>query len=298
VNMFGITPRQLAVQLTVLQHKAFEEISLEELQDHSENAERPALKRFIEQSNQNTWWVVTEMLAHRPLKVAFEYFIDVCEELMKLKNYQGAADVALAVSHPAVARLHGIWAQVSPKYLEKKKKLANVLIGLEDNYKDYKALLEGEEGPVIPFLMVILQDLGDPNVTHRTTVAVHTASGDQMRLGANPNSKKISSKEAVLNLLTGPAKKPYNFSDEETGLKEGGASLATMLEKPALDREAVYKKSEEIEPRRKRTTAVEDDGEDDNNWWLLAGGLALIIASGAALGYVKWGRPAVTVDSK
>ena len=163
----GIAPRELARQLTLLEHKLFRAMRLSELTDvvwqdaRLRDARAPNVVAFTDFSDTVSTWVATEVVLAGDLRLraaVLTHMVELADECLRLQNYNGLLEIMLGLMHGSVARLRQTWAAVAPATaatFERLKKIAWPF----PNYAGYRRELQQAVAPMIPALSVILIDL-------------------------------------------------------------------------------------------------------------------------------------------
>eukprot|EP01103_Thecamoeba_quadrilineata_P000640 TRINITY_DN10552_c0_g1_i1.p1 TRINITY_DN10552_c0_g1~~TRINITY_DN10552_c0_g1_i1.p1 ORF type:complete len:727 (+),score=133.30 TRINITY_DN10552_c0_g1_i1:102-2183(+) len=154
----------VAQQMTLIEFDFFRNIEgpKELLHKHYTHPDTsPALHFWINQSIRITWWVVKGILQHTESKMrgsTITRFIDVAQELHRLKNFNGMIQVVTGLNHGAIKRLKQSWKYVSNRHITKLEELTEYA-NSSNNFNTYRRLLRHVLPPFIPFYAVIQRDL-------------------------------------------------------------------------------------------------------------------------------------------
>ncbi|KAF9969875.1 hypothetical protein BGZ73_007570 [Actinomortierella ambigua] len=154
VPVTDIKPLELARQLTLYVNKLFLSIPYLELLDE----ERPNCPKMIQTANKITAWVTDTIVDEQDVKKRIsilKYWIEVCEECVKLNNFDSLTAIVCAIESTPVKRLDITWEGVNKGYRERLVQL-HAMISNENNYKKYRAKLKEVQAPCIPFLGLYL----------------------------------------------------------------------------------------------------------------------------------------------
>ncbi|KAG0234793.1 hypothetical protein BGW41_001016 [Actinomortierella wolfii] len=150
VPVTDIKPVELARQLTLYVNKLFLAIPYLELLDE----ERPNCPKMIQTANKITAWVTDTIVDEQDVKKrisVLKYWIEVCEECVKLNNFDSLTAIVCAIESTPVKRLDITWEGVNKGYRDRLVQL-RTMISNESNYKVYRAKLKEVQAPCIPFL--------------------------------------------------------------------------------------------------------------------------------------------------
>jgi len=149
-----------------------------------------------------SYWVATSIVKSSHPAKAITFFILLGSELMKMANYDILLAVLTGLGNIAITRLSTIWEGVSPKKVEKFKKLEDFM-GPAGGYKNYRTKLRDhpQGKPCVPYVALCLRDLtyirdGAPTWLENTTSegSDHSQSSDKAEAEAKKpllNVRKI-----------------------------------------------------------------------------------------------------------
>ena len=165
-SVLDIPVVELAEQLTLIEYEVFTAIPLHEFLQQGwlksdKETRSPNLLKMARFSTRLSRWVVSEILTDdKPVKRAklIEYFVQLCHELLKLRNFNGIMAILAALSGSAVGRLKKTWDLFSRA---RKKELDELhsLMDTELNWTKYRSALLNAPPPKIPYLGLVLTDL-------------------------------------------------------------------------------------------------------------------------------------------
>ena len=158
---------EISQQICVVEFEKFSKIRPYELllqlwgdlKDPNVSGELLNYGEMIQQFNQLSYWVATEIATQPEMKPRIkliEKFIKIAKELEKLRSYNALVAIVSGLNLAAVSRLKLTWGGVSDKSKEILSELETV-VSPQSNYKNYRQIYEkvdreydGE--PFIPFL--------------------------------------------------------------------------------------------------------------------------------------------------
>ena len=106
-------------------------------------------------------WVATEIVTQSSLKTrraVLSRFIQLAEEFLALKNFNGVKEVVTALERPAIQRLASTWKGLDKRETASFESMKE-LMSMEANHNRYREVLKRSEPPYIPYVGVHLQDL-------------------------------------------------------------------------------------------------------------------------------------------
>jgi len=163
VNVFDFPALELARQITLIDQEIFRKISLFELTN--KNFEKEDLSPTIKKANETfigiTLWVATEIVQATILKQRIKLlslYINVCEKLLLLQNYNGLMTVFTGLSQLAISRLKSTWEGLPQNVINKWNGIEEI-INAGGNYSTLRILQQKAEPPLVPCLTLLLQDL-------------------------------------------------------------------------------------------------------------------------------------------
>eukprot|EP00835_Amoeboradix_gromovi_P006171 NODE_679_length_5285_cov_0.261088.p1 type:complete len:892 gc:universal NODE_679_length_5285_cov_0.261088:1270-3945(+) len=158
---------EIAQQICIIEFEKFSKIRSYELllqlwgdlKDHCISAELLNYGEMIQQFNQLSYWVATEIATQPEIKPRIkliEKYIKIAKELEKLRNYNGLVAIVSGLNLAAVSRLKVTWEGVSEKSKEVLQELETVC-SPQSNYKNYRQIFDKidrdyDDSPFIPFL--------------------------------------------------------------------------------------------------------------------------------------------------
>jgi len=161
INIFGISSKVIAREITLADHELFSAIKNEEWYKHSKRkAEAPNLVAMINKFNTITYWVEKEILDHERVKTRAKMvkkFIKIAQHLHKFGNYHSLMAVLSGLNDGPITRLKRTFEGVSQSNIKIMKQLNDVM-NYAGNYSNYRGELEQAQC-CVPYLGVFLRDL-------------------------------------------------------------------------------------------------------------------------------------------
>jgi len=284
-NYKTILPRTVAESITTIEIRLLKTIQLSELDGaawakEGKEMRSPNLVDFIIFSNKFTFWIISEVL--RTTEVTerarlVSHFLNIGEEMLSLKNYNGASLVILAIRYPAIVRLKNTWSLVDPKAKATCQKLYEFfLLGLENPENDYELYrndLKTIQPPFIPFMRLLLEDLADASTnpedptlsTRHYKCQVHNSRiYGLMGSTTQTMAQRVveENKRTVENAQSGDYDLGYANTDWEEYIRNY----------QALTNEKTYALSLQLEPRAKQSNTL---------YWVAGGALVVAVGIGA-----------------
>jgi len=164
ISLFDIHPEEIARQMTIMESELFKAIKPWEYLNWNskEKAQKaPNVLNMIRKFNQVSKWVQTELVKLDNVKQRVAVmcrFLEICEYLRDLNNYNGLMEILSGLNASAIFRLKMTWVELSTKQRELLHEL-NVLMSSSGSYKNLRATLRQKSPPGIPYLGVFLTDL-------------------------------------------------------------------------------------------------------------------------------------------
>eukprot|EP00013_Stygamoeba_regulata_P003159 CAMPEP_0177644236 /NCGR_PEP_ID=MMETSP0447-20121125/8577_1 /TAXON_ID=0 /ORGANISM="Stygamoeba regulata, Strain BSH-02190019" /LENGTH=1120 /DNA_ID=CAMNT_0019146577 /DNA_START=437 /DNA_END=3799 /DNA_ORIENTATION=+ len=187
-DFIDLHPREVAVQLTRIDHEFFQSVPRHELVARQWTLRDSACQRLINRFNRLSGWAASEILTTPSVKQRVEVlkrFILCASFCWELHNINGMMAIVSALGCHPVARLKKTWKLVSPKYVSMLQRLESH-IRFQDNVKEYRRLqrqcLQSGEF-FLPMFAVITRDLTfiyDGNTDHLDDM--HTINFDKIYL--------------------------------------------------------------------------------------------------------------------
>ncbi|KAM9963456.1 hypothetical protein ACTFIW_006686 [Dictyostelium discoideum] len=162
-NFCDIDSTQAAIQITLIDEKAFRMIPIFELL--KKKFVRPDLSPNFQSMVQlfNRWssWVGSEILnctTPTSRALVIEKFIEIAFILLNLKNFHCCYAITQGIYHYAIKRLYLTWDKISKKSMNQFEELQKIF-STESNHKNYREVLNSSSPPLIPYLGLYTKDL-------------------------------------------------------------------------------------------------------------------------------------------
>eukprot|EP00732_Lithocolla_globosa_P000412 Lithocolla_globosa_v1_NODE_122_length_6074_cov_8.352550.p4 type:complete len:249 gc:universal NODE_122_length_6074_cov_8.352550:772-26(-) len=189
---------------------------------------------LIEHFNHMTKWIAWEILSRKTLRnriIVLAKMIDVMNELITLRNFNGAMEVFSALSSASVSRLKNTWTDLDMGHANLFNEISE-LLSAASSYKNYRSLLLKDRTiPCVPYLGVHLGDM----------VFIEEGNKDFVSNGMINFSKCYQVAKVVGEVL--------RYQDVSYSFMLVEEVEEAMLSKKDLDEETLYQMSLEIEPR-------------------------------------------------
>lgn len=164
-------PLSIAVELTQIESHLFVAITEREFLDQAWQRENkillsPNLTKIIERFNQVSYWVVTSIIAQSAIEKQawlISKFIRLALDQLKIRNYNGVAEITSALNSSSIQRLKNTWALLPERHSRKLQKLQQ-LMQPPQNFWNYRECFEKVSEPKIPYLAVVLRDITFINI--------------------------------------------------------------------------------------------------------------------------------------
>lgn len=165
-DLLDLAPLEIARQICILQHDLLCKIEPHELLGESwsgsEGANKaPNVNAFIANFNQLCGWITSLIVSCRPPipRIAMIHrFIDIAKCCLELQNFNAVMAIVGALQASPVHRLKEDWETVPKDSLEQFGELKALFV-TSGNFKTYRNVVSTCEGPAIPYLGLMLQDL-------------------------------------------------------------------------------------------------------------------------------------------
>ena len=165
IDVFAVHPKELARQLTLVEHELFRAVRPWELQDlafsKKDKSRAPHVAAVTRHFNAASQWFACAILAQRGLRArvrAAARVLDVAEHCRRLQNYNGVNEIISALNSSAVYRLRRTWAALAPRHTRLFRELSELMANTR-NYQNLRHQLHNVEPPLVPYLGVYLTDL-------------------------------------------------------------------------------------------------------------------------------------------
>lgn len=166
LSMSSLNPKDVAQQITMIEQSLYFSIGPNELLDgnwkkNNKTEVAPHIVELIEWFNTIDMWVATEIVTQTVLKTrraVLSRFIQLAEEFLALKNFNGVKEVVTALERPAIQRLANTWKGLDKREVASFESMRE-LMSMEANHNRYREVLKRSEPPYIPYVGVHLQDL-------------------------------------------------------------------------------------------------------------------------------------------
>lgn len=167
VSILDFHPRDIAMQLTLLDFEVFSRIEPKELLGKSwaqaESKERlaPNIIALTNRFNKLCNWVATVIVSENNLRKRasiLEHLIRIASKLDELNNFFGVMAVLAGLSQNSVYRLHKTWERL-PRSRQVIVENLREMMNREANCKKYRLALHSRNPPLVPHLAIYLADL-------------------------------------------------------------------------------------------------------------------------------------------
>eukprot|EP01088_Endostelium_zonatum_P001635 TRINITY_DN1196_c0_g1_i1.p1 TRINITY_DN1196_c0_g1~~TRINITY_DN1196_c0_g1_i1.p1 ORF type:complete len:398 (+),score=70.28 TRINITY_DN1196_c0_g1_i1:178-1371(+) len=145
--LLTVSAKQMAMQLSLAECKAFREIPLREFlhmawQKGGKDGKRgKLLARFIDRSNRVSWWIATCVLVvshdKKKRRKMIQFWIEVITECININNFQTALQLFTGLNLTPVQRLKSEWKDLSKKSKVRYQEI-QTFFDPEMNYKRYR----------------------------------------------------------------------------------------------------------------------------------------------------------------
>jgi len=162
-KLLDIHSEEIARQMTLMEYALFKAIKPWEYlcwNTKMKQTKSANILAMINKFNVMSKWVQAEVLhggeTPKQRAVILSKFIEICEYLKALKNYNGIMEILSGLNASAVHRLKLTWACMSGKQMEIFQEF-NTWTG--NNFKNLRTALHTLQPPCIPYLGMYLTDL-------------------------------------------------------------------------------------------------------------------------------------------
>jgi len=162
-KLFDIHSEEIARQMTLMEYTLFKAIKPWEYlcwNTKMKQTKSANILAMINKFNVMSKWVQAEVLcAGEPKQRAgiIGKFLEICEHLRTLKNYNGIMEILSGLNASAVHRLKLTWSCLSSKQTEVFQEFNTFTTG--KNFKNLRTALHTLQPPCIPYLGMYLTDL-------------------------------------------------------------------------------------------------------------------------------------------
>eukprot|EP00026_Physarum_polycephalum_P001826 Phypoly_transcript_01829.p1 GENE.Phypoly_transcript_01829~~Phypoly_transcript_01829.p1 ORF type:complete len:904 (+),score=160.18 Phypoly_transcript_01829:247-2958(+) len=163
-KLLDIHPEEIARQMTLMEYTLFKAIKPWEYlcwNTKMKQTKSANILSMINKFNVMSKWVQTEVLSGRESAkqraITIGRFLEICEHLRALKNYNGIMEILSGLNASAVHRLKLTWACLSAKQNEVFQDFNAFTTG--KNYANLRTALHTLQPPCIPYLGMYLTDL-------------------------------------------------------------------------------------------------------------------------------------------
>uniref|UniRef100_A0A6B2KZ98 Ras-GEF domain-containing protein n=1 Tax=Arcella intermedia TaxID=1963864 RepID=A0A6B2KZ98_9EUKA len=160
-KLLDIDSVEIARQITLIEEALWRSIQPWEClgwNKPSKEQTAPNICKFISWFNDMNFWVQTEILTeidNRTRVKVLQKFVDICDQLVSLNNFNGAFEIMSSLNSTAIFRLKKHLSGINSKKFEK---LRHTLRS-QDNFKNVRNTLHTLSPPCIPYLGMYLTDL-------------------------------------------------------------------------------------------------------------------------------------------
>jgi hypothetical protein len=165
IRLRNVNIPTLAKYITIRDHTIFCKIQSNELvglawmKDKVELA--PNVKELISEFNRTALWISSSVIFETKMKKRVEALtcaLELLEEMVLLRNWNGVQSVIAGLSHSSISRLRRTWAHVEKSKTEQYIKREELFSPLH-NWISCRRLLKECERPALPYIGITLSDL-------------------------------------------------------------------------------------------------------------------------------------------
>jgi hypothetical protein len=166
VAFLNLDPKEIARQLSLIEHEIFCSVAPTELQfarwkNRNRKKLAPNVVSLINWFNKVTNWVATEIVTTFQLKRRIRVvsrFIQICKMCYDLMNFNAAMEILSSLNMTCIDRLKDTWKGLPKKDKETLDYLRHVFQA-KKNYQNYRNVLESIQSTCLPYIGIVLQDL-------------------------------------------------------------------------------------------------------------------------------------------
>eukprot|EP01117_Protostelium_nocturnum_P012508 TRINITY_DN4610_c0_g2_i4.p1 TRINITY_DN4610_c0_g2~~TRINITY_DN4610_c0_g2_i4.p1 ORF type:complete len:799 (-),score=111.02 TRINITY_DN4610_c0_g2_i4:1388-3784(-) len=166
LSFMELKAMDIAKQMALMDFELIRKITSAELSFQSWNKadskrRSPNITRFIERSNQISYWVATEIISCPDLRKRVSIvkrFIQIAEYCRKMNNFCSSINIVAGLNLGCVQRMKRTWEGIPEKYLSDLSRLTDLMSSI-GNFKSYRASIKQITFPAVPYIAVTLKDL-------------------------------------------------------------------------------------------------------------------------------------------
>lgn len=162
LNLLYISPLELARQWTLLDHRLISKLRIDDIILNVKNPKRSVvLTEIADRFNHCTSWVAAQILNVKNTKKrasVIVHLIELCDQLLELKNFQGFLSVIMGINQGPIMRLHSTWKKIPSKSLKLLKHLETIASPI-NNFGELRRLSEKSSPPLVPAPSIFLKDV-------------------------------------------------------------------------------------------------------------------------------------------
>jgi len=232
-----VLPEEAARQLVILEYALFTKIKTREFLNQGwskqdDASASPNVKVMIKRFNQTSTWVTTEVLkgdtvADRAKRIC--WYIELCQHLRKIGNYNAVMEVVSGLSASPVHRLKATWREVPSKWKSTFDSL-KTLVDREKNSAALRAAISNHNPPRIPHLGMYLTDLTFAEDGNEDVVA-----------GGLIHFEKYTSLAKIIKIIMISQQTPFNLIAVDS-IQE------VLIEPEGWGEDKLWDRSQEVEP--------------------------------------------------
>ncbi|XP_065178770.1 uncharacterized protein LOC135809364 [Sycon ciliatum] len=166
VSLFAFEPEEIARQMSLIDFKIYSTILPHEFlnqcwakpkyKDRAVN-----LLRMIDRMNTVTFWVATTILSQKDKygrAKRITSFLQIAEQLHKMKNYLTMMSVLSGLQHSSIMRLKKTYDKVDKKHMKVLTELCELIIPGK-NFRQLRELQDNAVPPSMPYIGIFMADL-------------------------------------------------------------------------------------------------------------------------------------------
>lgn len=160
-HIFKSPPVWIARAMTQIEFELFSSIPMEEMLNFLKPASCPFTCKLVEHYNDVSQWLITMVLqagSHKERAKLIVRWVEVMDELYRLRNISTVAQITAALTHPSISRLKDLNQRIPEKSLYHLSLYAK-LVSPTNNFHRLRQKVATLAPPAIPPVFVISKDL-------------------------------------------------------------------------------------------------------------------------------------------